>query len=284
MVTDGGTITEDDSQPIANPLAEILEQNRTRSQTRGQTRVPATPPHRTQPRVPPTQPPGTQQRDQTEQLEQPPAKRLRPFDPPQRRDSLQQRGTTQHQQQHQLNQQRDGDFSALRSDISDMANSFRSAVANTSQTESLKHLVDSFNTSQSRLLGSLEKMMDTKAAGLSPMEEVEPDPTDEDLWFRGTFNIEDNSVDCLNYTVRLGLKNPCADPQSWWIPAQMAPGKKVTPLRGASLFLEHLTGTEGPPPTAVRSLHDRSKFLLTKHLLAKVCKFGYSHFSLKSLF
>ena len=49
----------------------------------------------------------------------------------------------------------------------------------------------------------------------------------------------------------------------------MLAARKVTPIRGSSLELEHIVGCEGAAPSTVKKIHDRGQFLPVKSLLAK---------------
>ena len=141
-----------------------------------------------------------------------------------------------------------------------------------SVSNEMVRLVESCLSNQSKLISSMEAIYansSQKPGHSSQEEDAEPDQNDKDLWFKYSGEFSDNSMDTLEYSIRTGLKNPCADPSVWWIPAKMGGAKKVTPVRGSSLYLEHLTGNEGPPQSTVRKAHDRTMFTRVKWWLSK---------------
>ena len=159
-----------------------------------------------------------------------------------------------------------------RGQLTNLMNQFGAILKDNSVSNEMIRLVETCISSQNKLISSMEAMCTNssqKPSSSTQEEDSEPDQNDKDLWFKFSGEFSDNSVDSLEYSVRTSLKNPCADPSTWWIPAKMGGAKKVTPVRGSSLYLEHLTGNEGPPQSTVRKSHDRSVFTRVKWWLSK---------------
>lgn len=98
-------------------------------------------------------------------------------------------------------------------------------------------------------------------------EDAEPDMELRENWvvFDGSF--EDDGVTKLDWRIRGRIQNPSAAPSAWWPSGQVT--RKAHPVRGSSLYLEHLAGTKGAHIHTVRSLHDRTSYISLKSLLSK---------------
>ena len=85
-------------------------------------------------------------------------------------------------------------------------------------------------------------------------EEVDEEACDlsqPDLWtLSGNYEVNDNSVDKLEWSLRLKLRNPNSLPSTWWKPELM--DTRVTyPRRSHSLVADHLSGTQKMNPDTI---------------------------------
>ena len=143
-------------------------------------------------------------------------------------------------------------------------------------------LLDLFKSTFSEMLGSIKETHTSlirqngilaeesrkRPADSHAQEVAEPDSDDPSWWLRGDFTVEDNSVDRLQWDLRLHLKNPNCSPKTWWPGSEIA-ARQARPVRGSSLFLEHLMGSRSPHVVTVRTAHDRKKFMSVKMTLTK---------------
>ena len=65
--------------------------------------------------------------------------------------------------------------------------------------------------------------------------------------------------------LRNGLRTPNVSPKKYWENVN----SKVMPIRGTSLLLSHICGSEGPNPSVIRLLHDSTNHVTTKMLLTR---------------
>ena len=77
----------------------------------------------------------------------------------------------------------------------------------------------------------------------------EPVMSDRSWWLvKENYTLEDNSGTHLDMTVRNGLRGVNSSPSKY---AERV-SQKVEPVRGQSLYLQHLLGTDHPNPATIR--------------------------------
>ena len=91
--------------------------------------------------------------------------------------------------------------------------------------------------------------------------EAEPELLEE------TVELKDDGVSELNMELRHKLRVPNADPAGWWRPPFAS--RKITPVRGSSMYLEAHMGASRVNPAALKMMHDRVAGLKIRMLLAK---------------
>ena len=234
--------TQQQAPVIIDPLAEFRENQR-------QVVPPAEP---RQPPVEPRQPPA--------EPRQPPAKRLRPLtsNQPVAAAAAAPLQSTSRQPLPQAVPLTSG---ILHPEVSQQQ--MQQTVSNYNLPREVTDLINGYNSSQARLLSTIDNLSaQLRTANQQQSrtlvhaeleEEAEPLATDPAMWLQGNFSdVRDNSTDVLNYELRLGLRNPCAPPSTWWTPSKMQGARKVTPVRGSSLEVEHIFGCEGPAASTVK--------------------------------
>ena len=89
----------------------------------------------------------------------------------------------------------------------------------------------------------LAKQQQETTDKLGHMQEDEPDADDRRNWTCGTFTVEDDNMTParLNWELRLALRPPNSAPSSWWTREHL-PDTTIKPVRGSSLFCEHIAG------------------------------------------
>ena len=235
--------TQQQAPVIIDPLAEFRENQR-------QAVPPAEP---RQPPVEPRQPPA--------EPRQPPAKRLRPLTSNQPVAAAAAAPLQSTSRQPILPQAVPLTSGILHPEVSQQQ--MQQTVSNYNLPREVTDLINGYNSSQARLLSTIDNLSaQLRTANQQQSrtlvhaeleEEAEPLATDPAMWLQGNFSdVRDNSTDVLNYELRLGLRNPCAPPSTWWTPSKMQGARKVTPVRGSSLEVEHIFGCEGPAASTVK--------------------------------
>ena len=89
----------------------------------------------------------------------------------------------------------------------------------------------------------LAKQQQETTDKMGHMQEDEPDADDRRNWTCGTFTLEDDNMTParLNWELRLALRPPNSAPSSWWT-REYLPDTTIKPVRGSSLFCEHIAG------------------------------------------
>lgn len=135
----------------------------------------------------------------------------------------------------------------------------------TSQTEINNLLFESVQTLLKQSSKAPEK---TGKTGKKRKHQEEEEEADEaDLLVDEMVHVKDNCVDVFSWPTRIKLRAPNSDPENWWTPKVDA--KEIHPVRGATLVLDHLSGTRSCHPSTARKLHSRASAISLKSLLTK---------------
>ena len=142
---------------------------------------------------------------------------------------------------------------------------------------SMEKMTTMLETSHSNFLKQNEQLMlqqqtagtvSKRPAETSVVDVQEPDVNDQSWWLKGTHTISDNSVDVLDWKIRLQLKNPNCSPGTWW-PGTEKGARVAAPIRTTSLYLDHLMGSRTPHFSTIRAAHNKISHLSVKLLLTQ---------------
>ena len=103
---------------------------------------------------------------------------------------------------------------------------------------------------QNRQLLEIIRLQEEKEkARQDELSPVEPENTDRSWWLQmSNATITDNSADVLDWRIRGKLRNPNLEGDNYWSEVPV----ETEPVRGSSLYLHHLLGSDHPNPITIR--------------------------------
>ena len=118
---------------------------------------------------------------------------------------------------------------------------------------------------QQEIMSQSKLLQDTLAEKPEPRVS-EPRMTDESWWLKiPQHDVVDNSGSVMDWSIRNHLRMPNVSPRKY----SESMEAKVTPVRGQSLLLSHMLGSEPPNAQTIRQVHDLTAHTSVRSLLSR---------------
>ena len=161
------------------------------------------------------------------------------------------------------------DRSGIGSAQPDFMEAVRVAVAsggNSAQTAMNLVIVDHLTKMSDRMAMSVQSPGSGKGQKRKQLEQdMMP------VMYNENVTIKDNGVDIIDLTWRHRLRVPNANPSSWWKLKgdDIETFNKSLPIRGSTLYLDHVQGSARPNDVSLQKMHNRSEYVDVKMMTSK---------------